>query len=465
MTRHAWLARRDTGVNPIHARRIFAVLAVTAFVVIMVLGLGMTFFADEWSWIEGRSLGDPSTWWRPHNEHWTTLSILLYRVLVETVGIGSYVPYLALAVGLHIVVCALVYVLLERSSGPLVALIGGAIVLFFGSGFEDLYWAFQMDYNLGMALGLGALVLTDGPANWRRAAGVAALLLAALASSGFGIVMSVAIGAEWVMVQRWRRFVPILLIPAGAFLAWFLLVGRAGLDTFGVPLTLASAFDVPRSVMRGLGNGFGAITGLPSIGFIVLVAFLVAGTLAASRGRLAPRAFSIVLAIIVQYALTGFARGELYNGIIDYTDYTRYTYVSGILALIVVGVIVGKVVLPEAGQRRLATLLVLGAWAAVGLVTNIGMLVAGRELFLQKADMTRALATVALAPDRPAGVDLDRSLVLVPSPRSLDRIVAAYGDPRTDRLVPWAVRPIPAEIHAEAQRRLIEGAPIPGVSE
>ena len=73
--------------------------------------------------------------------------------------------------------------------------------------------------------------------------------------------------------------------------------------------------------------------------------------------------------------------------------------------------------------------------------------------------------TVALAPDRPAGVDLERSLVLVPSPRSLERIEAAYGDPRTDQLVPWAVRPIPPQDLAEAQRRLIEGAPIPGVTD
>ena len=245
---------------------------------------------------------------------------------------------------------------------------------------------------------------------------------------------------------------------------WFFLSGRAGLDTFGVPLTLEAAHDAPRSVMRGLSNGFGAITGLPSVGFIVLVGFLIAGTLAAARGSLAPRAIAVVLAMILQYALTGFARAQLYDGITDYTDYTRYTYVSGILALIVVGIVVGKVELPAAGRRRLATIAVLGGWAAVGLVTNIGLLVLGRDLFLDRADMTRALVTVALAPDRPAGVDLDRSLVLVPSPRSLERIAAAYGDPRTDRLVPWAVRPIPPEDLAEAQRRLVEGAPIPGVT-
>ena len=84
-------------MTPFVARRIFAVLALTSFVVILWLGLGMTFFADEWSFIEARSLGDPATWWRPHNEHWWTLPILLYRLMVETIGIGSYVPYLAVA--------------------------------------------------------------------------------------------------------------------------------------------------------------------------------------------------------------------------------------------------------------------------------------------------------------------------------------------------------------------------------
>ena len=50
---------------------------------------------------------------------------------------------------------------------------------------------------------------------------VAGLLLASLACSGIGIIMSAAVGAEWLMVGRWRRYVPALFVPAGAFLAWF----------------------------------------------------------------------------------------------------------------------------------------------------------------------------------------------------------------------------------------------------
>lgn len=57
---------------------------------------------------------------------------------------------------------------------------------------------------------------------------------------------------------------------------------------------------------------------------------------------------------------------------------------------------------------------------------------------------------------------MERSLVLVPAPVSLQRIVAAYGDPRGDALVPFAVRPIPEPLLVEATRRLIEGAAVPG---
>jgi hypothetical protein len=425
----------------------------------------MTFFADEWAFIEGRSLANPATWWSPHNEHWSTLPILLYRLMVETIGIGSYVPYLAVVTALHITVSALVFRLLERSSGPIFALIGGAIVLFFGSGFENLYWGFQTGFVGSVMFGLAALVITDGPATVRSATLVALLLLASLASSGIGIGMSIAVGVEWLLVDRWRRFVPILAVPACVFLAWFLVAGRFGVVALREPLTIENLREVPRSVYRGLSIAFGSITGLTGIGFTVLIPFLAAAIAAARQRRLAPRAAAIVFAVGVLYGLTGLSRAEIYEGVVDYLDYTRYTYVSGILAMIAAGCLVGKVQWPEVGRRRLATVAILGLWASVGLVTNIALLVLGRDIFLQRADMTRALVTVALETDRPNGIDLDRSLVLVPSPVSLEAITASFGDPRTDALAPWAIRPIPPDVLAEARRRLVEGPPIPGVSD
>ena len=83
---------------------VFAGAAAASVPVLLWFGRGLTFFSDEWAFIAERSLADPSTWWAPHNEHWSTIPILVYRALVETVGLRTYVPYLALVILLNVVV-------------------------------------------------------------------------------------------------------------------------------------------------------------------------------------------------------------------------------------------------------------------------------------------------------------------------------------------------------------------------
>jgi hypothetical protein len=161
--------------------------------------------------------------------------------------------------------------------------------------------------------------------------------------------------------------------------------------------------------------------------------------------------------VVALYVLTGLTRSGLFEGIVRYT---RYTYVAAVLTMIGIGSLFGRVTLPSTRIGRITSYAVVATWLSFALVTNIGLLVLGRQLFLQRADMTRALVTVALPPDRPPGVVDSRSLVLVPSPADLESIVAEHGDPRADALVPGSVRQIPAEVMAEAMRRLIEGPPV-----
>lgn len=441
------------------ARTLFALASIAAFLTILALGLGMTFFSDEWAFIESRSLGDPGTWLPPHNEHWSTLPVLLYRAMVETVGIGSYVPFLAVVAVLHVTVAALAYAVIERRAGARLALAGGVIVLFFGSGFENLYWGFQTGFVGSTALGLGAMVVTDRGPSRMRAVIVAALLLASLAASGIGIVVSIAIGVEWLLDTRWRRFVPVLAAPAVTYLAWYAAFGRAGVTTQRDPFTVDALLDVPGFVVEGFGNAVRSVTGLPIE--LAVVAGVVAigwGVIQARDGRLDPRAPAMLVAILVQYAVTGLVRAQLFEGIVSYT---RYTYVTGILCLIGVAALIGSPRPSRAGTVRLLGVTAAGAWLVLALAFNAVLLIGGRALFLERADMTRALVTVALDPAPPDGAQLERSLVLVPSATSLKRIAATYGDPRTDALVPWAVRAIPVDILTEARRRLIEGAPIP----
>jgi hypothetical protein len=456
-TAHDLTATGWTRAELRRGRFAFAIAAVAAFALIIYLGLGMTFFADEWAFIESRAMTDPGTWWAPHNEHWSTLAIIAYRALVETVGIGSYVPYLATVAMLHIVVGALVFALLERSSGPIVALAGSSIVLVFGSGFENLLWGFQVGFVGSLALGLGAMALMDRGPSPGRAVIVAGILLASLASSGVGLLMCVAVGTEWLLDPRWRRHLPALVVPAGAYLAWYLAAGRYGVATFRDPTSIEAILDMPPSILAGLANAFGAIAGLPILGFVVFAVLASWGAKRVAGGDAKPRSIAILVAIAVEYALIGAARGHLFDGVIDYT---RYTYVAGILAMVALGVLLGPVRLPSAGRARLMTIAAIGCWMAMALVTNIGLLLDGRTIFLARADLTRALVTAALELPQEGGSG-DRSLVLVPSPDELRRIVREYGDPRHDTVAGWAVRRTPPDVLLEARRRVQDGVVTP----
>lgn len=419
----------------------------------------MTFFADEWAFIATRSLGDPQSWFRPHNEHWVTLPVLLYRLLVETVGIGSYVPYHLLLVVLHVGVATLVYRLTVRSAGPRFALIGATIVLVLGGGFENVYWAFQISFVGSTLLGLLAMEVTDGPADPDRAWLVAMLLLGSLATSGVGVVLAFAVGIEWLADRRWRLYIPYLVVPAMVFLLWYLAFGQHGLNPDRDPVSSATIASMPRFVADGLATVLGVVAGVPAeAGLLVLVAVVIAVGARHPRRLRSPRVIGIAGAVVMQYALAALIRAHLFEG---QAEYTRYVYTPAILAIVAAGVLVRGIKRTAEGRKRLFTTVGLAVWATTALILNGRLLLAGRELFLQRADMTRALVTVALERDLPPGVDASRSLVLVPSPESLRRIVERHGDPRTDRLVPGSVRPIPPEVLAEARRRLIEGAPVP----
>ena len=438
-------------------------LGIAGIAWIIWLGRGMTFFADEWAFIESRSLSDPGTWLLPHNEHWSTLPILAYRALVETVGIGSYVPYLTLVAVLHGAVVSAVYILVRQSTsnGP-VAMAAALVILLFGSGFENLYWGFQIGFVGATAMCLWAMVALrgEGPPSKRGLAIAVCLLVAGVATAGITLAFIAVIATELLFDRRRRIFIPWIAIPVAVSVIWYIFVGRAGTSYVQHPYGLASPLEVPQFVVLGFGSAFGGVAGVgPTLGLVAGAAVLVRVAWIASRGRPVAKGFlGSMVGIAALYALIGVVRVGLSP---DTIEYTRYTYVSGVMLVVGLAALVGPVTVPRRRKRRIVLTVFAGGLLATSLVFNVRLLRAGRELFLDRADMTRALVAVALDPGRPPGVDLGRSLVLVPSPASLERIVAAFGSPLGDSLAPDAVRPIPPDILAEARRRLIEGAPIP----
>jgi hypothetical protein len=98
----------------------------------------------------------------------------------------------------------------------------------------------------------------------------------------------------------------------------------------------------------------------------------------------------------------------------------------------------------------------VGAGSLVLLISvgmNLQLLVAGRGLFAERTDLTRALVLLGTTDPLPAGVLPERSLVLVPSPVELRRITAAYGLPLTDSIAGGAVPPVSGAARSEALDR------------
>ena len=431
---------------------VVGIAAVGAIALLVRLGLGLTFFADEWAVIAERAVTVQDLV-RPFNEHWLALTIVLYRVMLGLFGMDTYVPYLVLLAILHGGVALLVYGLVRRRTLPVVAVGITLIVLLFGSGFENLFWGIQIGFVGATALGFGALLLLDDlptlPGRGRAAAATGLLILAVM-TSGYGLFMLGLVGLDVLLDRRRRRWVMPLLIPAAIYALWYLTLGRSGIATHGNPFTAETLAALPQFITDGMATALGAAAGggalVGRILSVALVAWIV--YLAARRRSIPRRALACLLAIAVEYMIVGIVRVQLE---VDASLYTRYAYLSGILALIGASSLIGRPAIPAA--RR--TLFVAAGVSILvfSLVWNVALLVAGRTLYAERADRTRALVTLGTTDPLPMGVVPALSLVLIPSPLELRRVVAEYGSPMTDHLAQNFVPSVSKAALEDATRR------------
>jgi hypothetical protein len=416
------------------------------------LGLGLTFFADEWTIIADRAVTAEDLL-RPFNEHWLAATIVVYRAMLELVGMGSYVPYLALLAILHATVAVLVYALVRRRTLPWVAVGITVIVLLFGSGFENLFWGAQIGFVGATAMGLGALLLLDdlptlpGPG---RAAAATGLLILAVMTSGYGLFMLGLVGLDVLLDPRRRKWVVPLLIPVALYGAWYVTLGRSGIATFGDPFTSETLAALPGFIVDGMATAFGSAVGGGALVGRILIVALVAWIvyLAVHRRSIPRRAIACLLAIVAEYTIVGFVRVRLE---VDASLYTRYAYLSGVLALIAVASLIGRPTIPVA-RRPLAAAVGI-VIVAFSLIWNVTLLVGGRQLYAERADLTRALVVLGTTDPLPPGVARDLSLLLVPSPDELRRVLATYGSPMVDSLAPASVPPVSEGALADATER------------
>jgi hypothetical protein len=317
-----------------------AAAAQSAFVAVMVGALVFYLWSarqawfsfDEWDFLSGRSAGSVASLLRPHNEHWSTLPILLWRALFHVFGIGSYVPYLLALLVAHLTLAVLLRVVILRAGvRPWTATAAASLFVLLGAGADDILWAFQIGFVGALAFGFGQLLIAghDGPIGRRD---VVALMagLAALLCSGVGVTMVVVVGIATWSRRGWRPAVFQTAPLAGIYLLWWSTYGRKGYhEATRVGDIPAFAWSMVSATFRGLaqvpflGIGFG----------VLLAAGLYLAWRGLSRADLRQRAAepaALLAGGIVFIVITGLGRA----GTIDTPSApSRYVYVVAALIL------------------------------------------------------------------------------------------------------------------------------------
>ena len=294
-----------------HGRLIVVAMALVAAAAILVLARSYTFYFDEWTFILTAPDWTWSTYLQPHNEHPVMLPRLIYAALLSTVGLRSYLPYMAALLALHATSALLLFEIVRRRAGDLIAIGCAAIFLVLGAAWENLLWAFQLAFVGSVACGLGMLLALEGPSSRRRLLGASLLLAGSLAFSGIGIVFGVAAAVILVLTPA-RRHGLLWFAPVGvAFGAWYLAFGHTGTPP-NPPPTAANVALLPLYTAWGLGQSAAGLFGQGGPwGPPALVAAALALAVSWWRRRPDPFALGVLAALLALYVVTGLGRAQL----------------------------------------------------------------------------------------------------------------------------------------------------------
>lgn len=339
------------------------------------------FFGDDWDFLVRRTAGDLHDLFAPHNEHWSTIPILVYRAIFAVVGVRSYVPYVAVLVVLHLLVAHGSWrLLLQMGIDRVLATMLVAVVVVLGSGSENLLWAFQIGFVGSVLTGVVMLLLVNHDGSWSRRDS-AAVLIAIIGLTVSGVTVSMVIAAAVCILFRrsWRHAFAFALPPALVYAGWLALIGRSGLSTH--PRTADSLFQLPQYVWRGLSTGIESTIGLAGAGavlFLVSIAFLLRHD--GFAGLPAAPAVAGMAGAFAMFVIAGFGRAALG---LEQASSSRYVYIEVILLLPAFAA--GMQALCGSSRARVAALaLPLG----LVLLGNLGMLRSSA-----KSESSRELAT------------------------------------------------------------------------
>ena len=374
-----------------------------ALLLILVIGRDQWFFGDDWAILAPRFDAAVLV---PHVGHWNLGPAVVFPLVRNWLGLGSYLPYLALAVLVHLAVAHLSWRIMNRVGvSAWVSTLLAALVMVLGAAAENILWAFQFGFMGAILLGLGVVLLVDRPAiPW---AAVIPLSMAAVTFSSTAIPVLAAAGVVAWVRHGLPKTLLALLPSALMYLAWYLLVSRQYPSHVS---SLDGLDDVPGALLYGSAmyvGGLGRMFPLIVLGVVPAAAVAVWLAVTVRRGiaTSATAAYALAIGSAVFVGMTAWSRSSL--GLTAAAS-QRYAYLTIVLLLPALGLLLSWL------AARGKPAFVVTTVALVGLVGFNGALLAA-EAAVQSdrefASRDRVLRTLELVLEHPG----DETLLTTPA--------------------------------------------------
>ena len=314
----------------------------------------MWFFGDEWDFLYHRALsgGDGPGLLAPHNEHWSTIPLVLYRVMWHVVGLQHYQVWMLMPILTLMVGSVALYALLKRAGTTAWVAVICALVLAWNGAGEDTLWAFQVGFLGSLTAGvIGCLVVQE----WQSVRGLVlanAMALVALMCSGLGIPMVAWMTLFTLLLRGWRMALAVGTVPTLVYAAWYSAYGVSATEQADtLPDASASAFLA--YVWAGVSHVWDVTTGMPQVGMTVFLGLAAAAFLVRTTDKLHALAVSGVVTTVFGYTMLAVSRAEFG---VEQANSLRYVPLGLVLTLPAFAIVVGLVKdrLPDRAVERAA---------------------------------------------------------------------------------------------------------------
>ncbi len=284
---------------------IFGAMIVASAVLMLHYRSKLGFMLDDWAFVIYRADGDAGDFLDPHNEHISILPIAIYKLFLGLFGMTSAMPLHLLSVAAFLASVVILFLYMRPLVGEPAAVLGCGVVLFLGTAWEDLLWAFQIGFSISIGCGIGALIMLRRDDSFGDR--IACLLLTvSMISTSMGIPF--AVGAFVAIALRRRdllRTFYVVAVPLAVYAVWWLGWGH----TAESALSLHNAVGAPEYIFNAFRLALANVTGAFRVGdgieslFTALLTLAVVGYTAWSlySRRTLPKAFLIGAAVALAF--------------------------------------------------------------------------------------------------------------------------------------------------------------------